>query len=375
MEKRLNLDQLSRAMDNTGLNQSALARQLSVSRESVSKWLRGESFPRPDKLLHLGKLLGLGFSDLVVKEDADAPIVSFRKMKGTKTRDRHIENAQTMGRLLQHLVPYLPFDVLAMPPVLKKPRCEYMYLQQVTRQIRQEIHVNPTEMIDFDHLIRHFGKLQTVVIPVLWGNRQRHENATHIFLPASQTTWVYLNLDVNVHDFKFWMAHELGHCMAPNLRGEPAEDFADLFAGTLLFPHELASVAYKSLNRLRSEKKKLEAIIELAKKHTISPLTVYKQVNFYARSYNKKSLELEPKIHSWITRFNESYLNVSDSLFDGDMPPDPENYIRIVSETFETPFFNMLGQYLREQHKGPGFVQTVMDVPLLDARSLHDALT
>jgi hypothetical protein len=46
-----------------------------------------------------------------------------------------------------------------------------------------------------------------------------------------------------------------------------------------------------------------------------------------------------------------------------------------ISQTFETPFFDVLGKYLREQHKGPGFVQTVMDIPLLDARSLHDVLT
>lgn len=58
------------------------------------------------------------------------------------------------------------------------------------------------------------------------------------FLPESDTTWVYLNLDTNVHDLKFWMAHELGHCLSPSLTGtEVAEDFADAFAGALLFPH------------------------------------------------------------------------------------------------------------------------------------------
>lgn len=66
---------------------------------------------------------------------------------------------------------------------------------------------------------------------------------------------------------------------------------------------------------------------------------------------------------------------MSRSLFDGSIPPEPAYYKEVVSETFETPFFDMLGKYLREQHKGPGFVQTVMDIPLLDARSLHEALT
>jgi len=43
---------------------------------------------------------------------------------------------------------------------------------------------------------------------------------------------------VNIHDFKFWMAHELGHCLSPSLTGEDAEDFADGFVGALLFPKD-----------------------------------------------------------------------------------------------------------------------------------------
>ena len=66
-----------------------------------------------------------------------------------------------------------------------------------------------------------------MLIPVLWGARDRHENALHIYLPGSATTWVYLNLDSEVHDFKLWMAHELAHVLAPGLRGDLGEDFAD----------------------------------------------------------------------------------------------------------------------------------------------------
>jgi hypothetical protein len=323
----------------------------------------------------LARLVGLAFADLVTKEEPHAPIVAFRKMRGTVTKDHHIENAQTMGRMLRHLVPYLPFDVLAMPPVLKDPRCEYDYHQKVAGMIRQEITVDPHETIDFRHLIRHFRKLQAVLVPVLWGSKQQHKNATHIYLPDSQTTWVYLNLDVNVHDFKFWMAHELGHCLVPQLRGEDAEDFADAFAGTLLFPHELASKAYKKLSRLSGNQAQLSAIITLAEEHIISPWTVYKQVNFYAQAAGLEPLDLELAIHAWITRFNKKYLNVSASLFDGDLPPEPSTYMEVSSDTFETPFFDILSRYLKEHKKGHGFVQTLMDIPLLDARSLHTALT
>jgi hypothetical protein len=97
--------------------------------------------------------------------------------------DAHISRAKEMGRLLKPLVPYLPFD---------------------------------------------------------WGKKGRHENALHIFLPDFMTTWVYLNLDVTVHDYKFWMGHELDHGLAPELTGDEAEDFADAFAGALLFPEALS---------------------------------------------------------------------------------------------------------------------------------------
>ena len=244
MEKRLDVNCVTAAMAETGLNQKALADQVGVSREAVSQWLKNKSFPRPDKLLRLGKILSLEFNKLVIVEETNAPVVAFRRARGTKTKDHHLEKALTMGRLLRHLVPYLPFDTHEMPPILKSPTCDYEYLQEVTNKVRVDIRVEQEASIDFEHLIRRFRELQTVIIPVLWGRKDRHENAIHIYLPDSQTTWVYLNLDVNAHDFKFWMAHELGHCLSPVLSGNEAEDFADAFAGAMLFPHALTERAH-----------------------------------------------------------------------------------------------------------------------------------
>lgn len=53
-----------------------------------------------------------------------------------------------------------------------------------------------TEPIHFQHLINHYRKAQAVIIPVMWGRKTKHQNALHIHLPDSRTTWVYLNLDV-----------------------------------------------------------------------------------------------------------------------------------------------------------------------------------
>jgi transcriptional regulator with XRE-family HTH domain len=357
------------------LSQTDLATQLDVSKEAVSQWLNNKSFPRPNKLLKLGKLLSLSFDELVIKEDPFAPVVAFRKMKGTKTKDHHIEKAQEQGRFLKHLVPYLPYNVLEMPPVLKSPSVDHDYLQQVAQKVRKEINVSADATIDFNHLIKRFNELQAVLIPVLWGSKQRHENAVHIYLPDSQTTWVYLNLDVNIHDFKFWMAHELGHCLSPTLIGDNAEDFADAFAGALLFPAQKAELAFQEIFNLETPANQLKYILELAKSEIISPYTIYYQVNEFAKQSGKSTLAFESELHRWVANFNKNYPNVSELLFDDPKNLNARDYLQKADEIFDTPFFDVLGQYLREHQKGAGVIQSIMDIPPLDARSIAEELT
>jgi len=281
-----------------------------------------------------------------------------------------------MGRFLGHLVPFLHFDTLEVPPTLKSPVCEYEYLQRVAQKVRSDINVEPQATLDFPHLIRRFGELQAVIVPVLWGSKQRHENAVHIFLPESDTTWVFLNLDTNVHDFKFWMAHELGHCLSPSLTGtEAAEDFADAFAGALLLPHAKAEAAYRSIAAKRSFSTRVSCLFDIAKSEVISPYTIYKQLNSYAAYAGKRPLELNNGFYGMITNFNKGYPNLSEILFGNLEDLTSKGFIHISEEVFGTPFFKVLGTYLRTTGKGAGFVQAITDMPLLDARSMHSELT
>ena len=180
-------------------------------------------------------------NDLVTRvEDTNEPVIAFRKKASTKTHDGHISRAKDMGYQLSDVVQYLPYDLLIKPPTLKNPVNEYDYIQTVAEKIRSEIGVGPKEELTFAHLIKKFDELQAVLIPVMWGKKNNHENALHIYLPESMTTWIYLNLDVHAHDFKFWMAHELSHVLAPSLRENEGEDFADSLAGALIFPKSIA---------------------------------------------------------------------------------------------------------------------------------------
>jgi len=374
MEKKLNIQKISQSMDERGLNQAGLAQSLEVSRTIVSAWFKGRKFPRPDKLLKLGLELGLPFQDLVIKSvTASEPIVAFRKKGRRKTTDLHIENAKEIGRLLDVLAPYLPFEGLFLPPSLKAPKLDYNYIQKAAQQIRSEIKLKDGEPIAFEQMIGKLNNFDVVLIPVFHGRREHHENALHIFLPTSKTTWIFLNLDSNLHDFKFWMAHELGHVLSPSLAGDSAEDFADIFAQALLFPEMQAKRAYISLNSLRSTRSKIREIIRLADSLTISPITVYKAINDYAAAFRLLELNLEPGIYGTTTNFNKNYPNVSEILFDG-KPCSAADYIKKTKELFGSPFFEALRVYLSENEKSGGFIQSILNCSILDAKEIHAEL-
>ncbi len=375
MDKMLNLESVNAAMEQAGFSQTALAKELGVSKEIVSKWLSGKKFPRPDKLLRLGLALGLSLDQLVIRsENPNEPIIAFRKRGASKTTVAHIARAKDMGRLLSALVPYLPYDLLIQPATLKEPSCEYGYIQQVAAKIRSEIGVGPEEELSFSHLIKKFNELQAVLIPVLWGKKDKHENALHIYLPESMTTWVYLNLDVEIHDFKFWMAHELAHVHAPGLREDEAEDFADALAGALIFPEPLAKAAYNDISRARSTKTRIAKIRQYADRYSISLLSVYHEINKYAAQYGLAKIDLGNAIYGANTNFNKWFQTISQNIFD-DTLPDANRYIHTCVEIFGTPFFDALKSYLMEHGKSAGYVQSILDTPLLDAKGIHAELS
>ena len=74
MERKLNIDKILLNMESLGLSQTVLAKKLNISRESVSKWIKGEKFPRPAKLLALSKQLELSFSEIIIQEDSSFSI-------------------------------------------------------------------------------------------------------------------------------------------------------------------------------------------------------------------------------------------------------------------------------------------------------------
>jgi transcriptional regulator with XRE-family HTH domain len=380
MEKRLNQAEMEAKCSALGMTQTSIAEHLGLSRAAVSKWFTGKSFPRPPELLKLGKLLGLRHGELVeTVQSVEEPLVAFRKRAGCKTTDRHLMRARDMGHLLRPLVNYLDFDPFLGPPALKKPTTDYRYLQNLVAKVRREMDAPEDAPLDFDQLIKCFHEYQAVIIPTLWGKKSKHENALHIHLPDSKTTWIYLNLDVEIHDFKFWMAHELGHVMTSDLLEtgaiDEAEDFAEGFAGALLYPESAAEAGFKAYKRQRTDQSRLAGIFAAAKEYTISPLSIYLELRNYANAHHESFTEIDSKrLHTEITNFNKRLPTLSEYLFDGEKPT-ANQFMRVAQEQFGTDFFKAFAQYIRDQEPGPSTISGIMGVSPIDARAYQDALS
>ena len=374
--KKLNVKKIIEKLETMGLSQSNLASDLNVSREAVSKWIKNEKFPRPEKLLKLANRLNLSFDEIVVRLPSEwEPVIAFRKKGRHKISGDYIGSAKYTGSLLEKLVPYLPFDNLSRPPTLIDPKLDYEYIHRITKEIRAAIGAIGTSEISFQSLISFFNQHHAVIIPVFWGNKDQHENALHIYLPKTMTTWIYLNLDSKIHDFKFWMAHELGHVKSPDLKGDDAEDFADAFAGALLIDEATAKNEYIQMCRLRTIPKQINRLKEIAENLVVSPLTVYYEINKYARHINKAEIDLERNnaIYKATTVFNKQYNTVSQSLFNNKKPAASE-YLSCPKKVFQSPFFDALRSFLKENKKSAGFIQSILNLPLSDAHYLHDEL-
>jgi transcriptional regulator with XRE-family HTH domain len=370
MARTLRVEAITQRLQERGWTQAQLAEAVGVSNQTVTNWLAG-SFPRPRALLKLAVTLGLAIDKLVETRDAAEPVVAFRKKAGAKTTDEHINKARGIGYLLKPLVSALP-ETRQLRTLITSPSCDYAQLRKAVEQTRSELGIGQHAVLSYSHLIGQFKKNAAILVPVLWGKKGNHENALHIRLPDEDVTFVFLNLDVRIEDFKFWMAHELAHVYTPELAGtEKGEDFADAFAGALLFPHECAESAYREACG-HPKSAAITVLSRYAHKHQVSLNTVHQQVKRFAEQARLRLLPVDDKtIHR--VRNSVPAQTVSEALFDP-LPPEASSYISVASSVFQSDFFVALERMVKERGVGAGYIQQVLDVPLKDSMSIHGAL-
>ena len=371
MEKKLNIDAVSSAREKLGWTQKELAEKMGVTAQAVTNWMKGKDFPRPDKLLRLAMLLSLSFTE-IVEANSNAPVIAFRKRAGTKTTDDHRLKAMTMGAMLQPLVPYLP-KLKALRTKISSPSLDYRALQNAVKEVRRKLGIGMEAPLQFQNIISEFDANDALIIPSMWGQKTRHENALHILLPSEQVTFIYLNLDTPIEDFKFWMAHELAHVYTPELAGtDDGEDFADAFAGTLLFPEEVAKTAYSEALKKQTQITEMGVLQRYAQEHQISLYSVFCEVQKYAEDSGLPTLKTKSlQIHK-VRNITRGDL-VSEILFKP-LPPEPGALIASAKTVFQSHFFESMKRMLRDKGTGSGYVQQVLDVSMQDGMAIHAEL-
>lgn len=372
MQYTLKHDATRAAMRRLQLTPAKVAAALEVSRTIVGDWLSGAKIPRPDKLMRLGDLLKLSLDELVeTAAPLSKPVIAFRKKGNAKTTEAHITHAQGMGELLRELVPYLPPR-----PQLRlefsRPPNEYRSLQAAVDSVRDKAGIRPGRPLSYEKLIGLFGEAGAVLVPVMWGEKKQHQNATHIGLPDEDVTFILLNLDVNLPDFKFWMAHELAHVYTPGLAGkEEGEDFADAFAGALVYPESCAKDGYEAVTRHSQASHRITALRQIGDAFRISIYTVYLQIGHYAAAHGLPPIQIaQGSLHGARQNDNVSLPTVKDALFRGKAPA-PAQYLKTADEIFGGAFFGALKMHVQTGAAGHGYIQHALSLPLADAKALH----
>lgn len=373
----LNVPLITSAMRKLGLSQAALADACEVSREAVSKWLNNESLPRPRKLSVLAEKLQLTVEQLMGIVARPEPVVAYRTRQKRGMSDEAHTAGLEVGRHLQELLQYVDRSALFEPPVLREPSLDENYIQDAALAVRKALGVAPTDVITREQLFELFHDFGAYLVPVFWGgDKDGHENAMSVYLPDSKVSFVVFNLGCRQDDFKYWLAHEYGHCLTLHaLQGDQGEDFAEKFAQHLLFPDELAGQALDMIRAAKSRTDALAAANWFAGKYDISVITVVRAADRVAQLRGERvtGLATNQFYGAWKSQ-RKNAPTMAKVIFGSDKPSSVE-FVKGSEKIFRTPVFEALRAW-QEANGGrsPAFIASAFNVSLGQAVELSKAV-
>ncbi len=117
----------------------------------------------------------------------------------------------------------------------------------------------------------------------------------------------------------------------------------------------------------------MNRIKDTAQQYTISPITVYAEINQYAKHNGLPAIDLEKSIYGAANNLNKQYMTISETLFDGENP-SAHQYMELCKREFDSPLFDALKTYLIEHDKSASYLQSILDIPYTDAKAIHTEL-
>jgi transcriptional regulator with XRE-family HTH domain len=370
----LNITAIEVAMRKLGLNGTALADACQVSKEATSNWLKGESIPRPSKLTKLAEVLKLSVDDLLEVSDVPEPLFAYRTKRNLPVTGPAREAAEELARHLRQLLPYVEDRSDFEPPLLRAPSLDDERIRSAANTVRSSLGLVHSDALTNGHMEGLFRTFGAVLVPVLWGlNKEKHENALTVYLPDSKTSWVVFNLGCKQDDYKYWLAHEYGHCLTLHaLSEDDGEKFAEAFAQHLLFPLEAAQ---ECLEAIQKSARPMQEAEKFAARHDISIVTVVKAVDRLSTQMYGKETELASRSFWAAWSVNRSKVpSMALGLFGTDTPTS-QDYISKVEAAYGTPVFKALAEFQRaEGGRNPAFIANALKIGLGNAVGLSYTL-
>lgn len=366
----LNLAAIDSAMRKLGLNGKALADACGVSKEATSNWLNGESIPRPSKLARLAEVLGIPVESLLSMAQLPSPVFAYRTKLNKPVTGLLREAAEEQARHLEQLLPFVEATSEFEPPLMRNPSLEEERIRHAANAVRSSLNLSHTDVLSNAHLESLFRTFGAILVPVLWGlNKEKHENALTVYLPESKTSWVVFNLGCKQDDYKYWLAHEYGHCLTLHgLSEEDGEIFAEKFAQHLVFPDEVAN---ECLEKIRLNGDGRNTVKAYAESYEISVITVLRAVDRLSEQLFGQKTGLDTK--SFYAAWNATRKTISSmaNVIFGSDAPLPQEYVEKSEALYKTPVFRALENFqTAEGGRNPAFVANTLNIGLGDAVSL-----
>lgn len=370
----LNITAIEGAMRKLGLTGAALAEACQVSKEATSNWLKGESIPRPSKLTKLAEVLGIPVDSLLNVVQPTSPVFAYRTKLNKPITGQLRDAAEEQARHLEQLLSFVEDRPDFEPPLLRDPSLDADRIRHAATRARITLGLSNKEVLSNENLERLFHIFGAILVPVIWGlNKERHENALTVYLPESKTSWVVFNLGCRKDDYKYWLAHEYGHCLTMHaLSEEDGEIFAEKFAQQLVFPDV---VAHECLLKVQESGQGVITIKEYAEKYGVSVITVLRAVDRLSEQlYGKKTGIDTPNFYMNWNRSRSKVPTMSQLVFGSDTPSQ-EVYVAKAQEAYNTPIFEAIRHFQEvEGGRNPAFISSVLNIGLGDALSLSHVL-
>lgn len=374
----LNLPAIKSAMTKLGLTGSALAEKCEVSREAASNWLAGESIPRPSKLTKLAEVLGLSIDKLLEMEDeTPEPVFAYRTKANRAVSGSSKLAAEELARHLQQLLPYVDSRSEFAPPQVVDPVVDEDHIRKVAERVRSSLNLGAAEPVSNEQMVSLFHAFGAFLVPVLWGlNKEQHENALSVYLPDSRASFVVFNLGCKQDDFKYWLAHEYGHCLSLHkLQDDEGETYAEKFAQCLVFPAAAAKECLAAIRQATTKNGQMRVAQDFADRFGVSIVTVLKESDRESvASIGAKTGLVDTGFWPAWKMGRDKVPSVAHALFNTDTPSQ-EEYIAKAEAVYGTPIFRALAEFQREDGgRNPAFIAHTLKVGLGDAIGLSYAL-